>query len=61
MNQKQDLDDILAADCPECGQRGRGMSSCEKCGSFIPMTLSLGRLVVRKPKTKRRADRTKKR
>ena len=36
-----DLDEVLATDCPDCGRRGRGLSTCVHCGSFIAMTLAL--------------------
>ena len=40
-SEELDLDEVLAADCPDCGQRGRGLSTCKHCGCFMGMSLSL--------------------
>src|SRR3990167_7667036 len=30
----------LTAECPQCGRMGKGLSHCNYCGEFIPMTLA---------------------
>ncbi len=35
------MSDPLAVDCPNCGKPGRGLSHCNHCDEFIPMTLAL--------------------